>query len=135
MIFKSRQEAAQKIIKKLAESNSKDGSFFYLTPDSQNMTDFVSHHFKKESTALFDLLGSDQKIPDQIIIIDDGGVDAEEINEYTDLLRQKNKKVKITLAIAVIAEPELKKFEQLVDQFIYLHADPLFFNINQFYQN
>ncbi len=134
MIFTSRQEAAQKLISKLESSGLKDAEFFHLTPESETMAQFVAGHFQKKTRLLSALITKKEDVPKKIVIIDDGGVDAEEINEYTDILRKKNKKTNIALAIAVIAAQEQKRFEEFTDQLIYLHSEPLFFNINQFYQ-
>ncbi len=69
------------------------------------------------------------------ILVDDGNTNSVEYNEFTDKIRSLYQLAKIIIAIPVIPSSETQALEASCDTLIYLHADPYYFSVNQFYQN
>ena len=127
MIFKNFSESAQLLANKIAVEEINHPIFTFINPDAKDYCLLISHN----STAALDL-----KLPSpaNLVILDDGNTRAPEFSEYTARIRKNNPGTNIVIAIPVIPESEKEALKSACDSLIYLHSDPLFFSVNQFYQ-
>jgi len=72
--------------------------------------------------------------PQNLIIVDNGSTLAIEYDEFTDEIRKKHPTTKIIIAVPIIPESEINILSKNCDTLLYLHADPFFFSLEQFYQ-
>jgi hypothetical protein len=128
MIFKSYSESAQLLAARIAEEGIANPIFTFINPDAANYCHLVS-----PQAVIFDQLQLSPS-PSTLVILDDGSTPAAEYNEFTDRIRKNYPETYIVIAIPVIPESEKTTLESAGDSLLYLHADPLFFSINQFYQ-
>ncbi|MFA6518688.1 MAG: hypothetical protein WCV93_03530 [Candidatus Shapirobacteria bacterium] len=147
MVFKNRSESAQLLSQKIKEEIGADFALTYISPDSQSFAQLLANNLKTNPKFLPDLFSNSEakrspsqtdKFVDSLIrrfvIIDEGSTNSQEYNEFTDRIRKTFPQTKIIIAIPVIPESEKSQLEANCDTLIYLHADPYFFSINQFYQ-
>ena len=127
MIFKNYSESAKLLADKIKEEGIDNPVFTFINPDSEKYCQLVS-----PSVISFNQLHLSS--PSTLIILDDGSTKSLEYNEFTDQIRKKYPETFIVIAIPVIPESEKSTLESACDSLIYLHADPLFFSVNQFYQ-
>jgi hypothetical protein len=127
MIFKNYSESAQLLADKIKEEGIKNPVFTFINPDAESYCQLVS-----PIIIPFDKLHLPS--PSTLVILDNGSTNAVEYNEFTDRIRKKYSETYIIIAVPVIPESEKSTLESACDSLIYLHADPLFFSINQFYQ-
>lgn len=127
MIFKNYSESANLLAQKIAEEGLANPIFTYINPDARNYCLLISPILVEFQRLSF-------TIPSTLVILDNGSTNSVEYNEFTDRIRNKFPSTKIIIAIPVIPESEKAMLESVCDTLIYLHAEPLFFSINQFYQ-
>jgi len=126
MIFKNYSESAQLLAQKIKENfESTKYSLTFISPESKDFAQKVAEYLQT------DLNESTQ--PQNIIIIDNGSTPATEYNEFTDEIKKTHPTTNITLAIPLIPESEKDTLSQNCDTLLYLHADPYFFSVDQFY--
>jgi hypothetical protein len=132
-IFTTLSDSAAQLAAKIKDENIQNYSLFYISPDSQQFANMVAKILNTSVSEMFDpqLLIINYKF---LIIIDSGSSRASEFNEYTDVIRKKFPEINIIIAVPVIPESEKSTFESVCDTLIYIHSDPLFFSVNQFYQ-
>lgn len=128
MIFKNYSESAKLLADKIAEEGITNPVFTFINPDAEKYCRLVSPGVVP--FAKLQLSSS----PSTLIILDDGSTSAVEYNEFTDHIRETYPETNIIIAVPVIPESEKNTLESACDSLLYLHADPLFFSINQFYQ-
>jgi len=126
MIFKSYSEAASLLAQKIKEEGITNPIFTYINPDAKSFALLVSPN-------LIDFPNLDLTSPSTLVIIDNGSTNSVEYNEFTDKTRKNYPTTKIVLAIPVIPESEKATLVSVCDTLIYLHSDPYFFSINQFF--
>jgi hypothetical protein len=126
MIFSSYSEAANLLTKKIKEEGIANPTFTYINPDAKKFALLVS-------STLIDFSKLNLTSPSTLIIIDDGSTNSVEYNEFTDKIRKIYPSTKIILAIPVIPESEKATLESVCDTLIYLHSDPYFFSLSQFF--
>lgn len=133
MFFKNFSESATLLAQKIKAEEFVSFQLFFLNPDSEDFASKVAQELNASTT----LLSNPQQLDKEtrhIIIIDRGDTLAQEYNEFTDIIRKNNPSINITLAIPTIPTSEEHLFKQSCDTLIYLHSEPNFFSINQFYQ-
>lgn len=126
-IFKNYSDSAQQLFSRIKEE-SINPVFTYINPDAKNYCQLISSNLVEFSQLKL-------TTPSTLVILDDGSTNSVEFNEYTDRIRESSPTTKIFIAIPVIPESEKATLESVCDTLIYLHAEPLFFSINQFYQS
>lgn len=126
-IFKNYSDSAQRLTDKIAEEGIATPIFTYINPEAKGFCQLIS----PGSTYFFDLRLSG---PTTLVFLDDGSTRASEFVEYTDQIRQKHPQIQIIIAIPVIPQSEEEIFKANCDCLLTLHIEPLFFSINQFYQ-
>jgi hypothetical protein len=127
MIFKNYSESAQLLANKIAEEGINKPIFTCINPEVQNYCRLIAPN-------LIPFNELHLPSPSTLVILDDGSTPASEFNEFTDRIRKEYLETFIVIAIPVIPESEKKTLESACDSLLYLHAEPLFFSINQFYQ-
>lgn len=125
MIFKNYFESASLLAQKIKENFNENFSLTFVSSESKDYAQKVADILK--STL------NDSINPHQLIIIDNGSTLAEEYNEFTDEIRKKHPTINITLAIPIIPESEKETLNKICDTLLYLHSDPYFFSVDQFY--
>lgn len=125
MIFKNYSESASLLAQKIKENFDENLSLTFVSSESKDYAQKVADILK--STL------NDSINPHQLIIIDNGSTLAEEYNEFTDEIRKKHPTTNITLAIPIIPESEKETLNKICDTLLYLHSDPYFFSVDQFY--
>ncbi|MCX6726659.1 MAG: hypothetical protein NTY75_02460 [Candidatus Shapirobacteria bacterium] len=128
-IFKNYSDSARQLFSRVKEE-SINPIFTYINPDAKNYCLLVSSHLVE-----FSEIRNLKFVIRNLVILDDGSTNSVEFNEYTDRIRESSPTTKIIIAIPVIPESEKATLESVCDTLIYLHAEPLFFSINQFYQS
>ena len=134
MVFKNRAESAQLLSQRIREEVGADFTLTYISPDSQAFAQFVAQNLNSKLTFFPNSRFANSLIR-KFIIIDDGSTSSQEYNEFTDKIRRASPQTKIIVAIPVIPESEKSQLEANCDTLLYLHADPYFFSINQFYED
>ncbi|MEK7527867.1 MAG: hypothetical protein AAB574_02530 [Patescibacteria group bacterium] len=132
MIFKSYSEAASLLAQKIHQENFSDISLVYINPESKTFAELVANQLNLSLILLSDpqYLILNTKY---LILIDIGSTNSVEYNEFTDKIRKTYPSTKIILAIPVIPESEKTTLESVCDTLIYLHSDPYFFSLSQFF--
>jgi len=125
MIFKNYSESASLLAQKIKENFDKNFSLTFISQESADYAKKVAEYLNSDLNESLD--------PQNLIIIDDGSTLATEYNEYTDEIRKKHPTTNIIIAIPVIPESEKETLSENCDTLLYLHADPYFFSLNQFY--
>lgn len=133
MIFKNLSTAADLLSKLIKEANFSNFSLVYINSDSKDLADLVSANLDITAS----LLADPKKLitTRYLIIIDLGNTIATEYNEFTDIIRRSSPEVNLCLAIPVIPESEKEALLATFDQLFYLHADPYFFSVGQFFEH
>jgi len=126
MIFKSYSEAASLLANKIKEEGIANPIFTYINPDAKKFALLISPN-------LIDFSRLNLPSPSTLVIIDNGSTNSIEYNEFTDIIRKSYPTTKIILAIPVIPESEKATLESVCDTLIYLHSDPYFFSLSQFF--
>ena len=127
MIFKNYSESAKLLSDKITEEGIVNPIFTFINPDAENYCKLIS-----PSAIPFNLLNLPS--PSTLIILDDGSTNSSEYIEFTNQIRKKYPETFIVIAIPVIPESDKNLLESACDSLLFLHADPLFFSVNQFYQ-
>jgi hypothetical protein len=136
MIFKDRSESAQLLSQKIKEELTSSYLLTYIDSDSQKYCQLIADNLNQKLEFLPELLATGKlKDTPHLIILDDGQTDGQEFNEFTDKIRKEHSLVNITIAVPVIAQSEEKLFQAACDQLLTLVVEPLFFSVNQFYEN
>lgn len=130
MIFKNRADSANLLAQKIKEEIGADFTLVYINPDSKDYSQLLATNLSVSAYPFSNNLNFSHNL----LITDDGSTNAQEYNEFTDKIRKSFPQTKIIIAIPVIPESEKSILESNCDTLIYLHADPYFFSINQFYQ-
>lgn len=125
MIFKNYSESASLLAQKIKENFDHSFSLTFISSESKDYAQKVAEFLNVDL--------NDSIKPQQLIIVDNGSTLAEEYNEYTDNIRKKHPTTNITLAIPVIPESEKETLAKNCDTLLYLHSDPYFFSVDQFY--
>lgn len=133
MNFKNFSESASLLAQKIKTEELSSFQLFFVNSESENFASDVAQELGTTATLLLD--------PHQpfgetkyIIIVDRGDTLAQEYNEFTDVIRQNHPDKEIVLAIPTIPSAEEGLLKDVADILIYLHSEPNFFSINQFYQ-
>jgi len=129
MIFKNYSESAKLLADKIKEEGIVNPIFTFINPEAENYCKLISPNLIE-----FSVIRNLKFVIRNLIILDDGSTNSSEYNEFTDQIRKKYPETFIIIAIPVIPESEKSVLESAGDSLIYLHADPLFFSVNQFYQ-
>jgi hypothetical protein len=127
MIFKNYLEAANLLTNKIKEEGIVKPVFTFINPDAKKFALLVSPN-------LINFSDFQPTSPSTLIILDNGSTNAVEYNEYTDRIHKNFPTTKIVIAIPVIPESEKAVLESVCDTLIYLHSDPYFFSVNQFFE-
>jgi len=127
MIFKNYLEAANLLAAKIKEEGITNPIFTYISPESKNFASLVS-------PSLISFSDFKPTNPTTLVILDNGSTNAVEYNEFTDRIRKKYPTTNIIIAIPVIPESEKNTLESVCDTLIYLHSDPYFFSVDQFFE-
>ena len=125
MIFKNYSETASLLAQKIKE-NFDDFSLTFINQESEP--------FAKKVAEILGTNLNDSTTPKNLIIIDNGATLAEEYNEFTDEIKKTHPTTNIIVAIPIIPESEKEILEKICDTLLYLHADPYFFSLDQFYE-
>lgn len=128
MIYKNYSETAQLLSQKIQE-NFEDKNSYTITFINQESADFAKKICEFLQTDL-----TESVHPKNLIIVDNGSTLADEYNEFTDEIRKTHPTTKIILAIPIVPESEVEKLSENCDTLLYLHSDPYFFSLNQFYE-
>ena len=133
MNFKNFSESATLLAQKIKEEELSSYSLFFINYESEEFANLVAQELNQTTSLLEDpnTLNTNNKY---LIIIDRGDTLAQEYNEFTDILRQKFPSQQIVIAIPTIPSAEEGILKDVADILIYLHSEPNFFSINQFYQ-
>jgi len=126
MIFKNFSESAKLLTDKIKEEGVYNPIFTFINPDAESYCRLVSPYLAPSA-------GLKLPQPANLVILDNGTTRAPEFAEFTDRIRKTNPETFIVIAIPVIPESEKKSLESACDSLLYLHADPLFFSVDQFY--
>ena len=133
MIYKNPSQAASLLAEKIRQSNLANPCLFYLNPTAVAFCQLVAKQLSLPLTFLPDQISSLPPNPN-LIIIDDGSTRAVEYNESIDLVKKTSPTTNVTLAIPVIPASEKEILKNTADGLIYLHCEPLFFSVDQFYE-
>lgn len=126
MIFKNYSETAQLLAEKIKENFDKNFSLTFISQESAAYAQKIADNL---NTNLNESIN-----PKNLIIIDNGSTLAEEYNEFTDKIKRSLPSTNIIIAIPIIPESEKEILSQNCDTLLYLHADPFFFSVDQFYE-
>lgn len=126
-IFKNYSDSAAQLAQKITEEGIAHPIFTYINPDAYQ-------YCQKVNPSLVPFSNLNLSLASTLIILDDGSTSAVEYNEFTDRIHQQFSTTKVIIAIPVIPESEKPILQSACDTLIYLHADTLFFSVNQFYQ-
>ncbi|HBP50934.1 MAG: hypothetical protein US68_C0005G0053 [Candidatus Shapirobacteria bacterium GW2011_GWE1_38_10] len=126
MIFKNYSESAALLAQKIKENFGTDFTLTFINQESEAFAKKIA------DTLNTNLSGSIN--PHNLIIIDNGSTLAVEYNEFTDKIRKTHPGTNITLAIPIIPESEKALLSENCDTLLYLHSDPYFFSLDQFYE-
>lgn len=126
-IFKNFSDSTSQLLTRIQEETS-GPVFTYINPEAKNYCSLIS-------SDLIDINNYSSIAPTTLVILDDGSTRVSEYIEYTDRIRNLFPTTKIIIAVPVIPESEKTQFESICDTLMYLHSEPLFFEINQFYQS
>jgi len=136
MIFKNYSESASLLAQKIAElmGDTKIPSQVTLSKYSLTFINFESENFAKKVAENLgtNLIESIQ--PQNLVIIDDGSTVAVEYSEFINEIRKNHPTTRIILAIPIIPESEKEILLDNCDTLLYLHSDPYFFSLDQFYE-
>jgi len=126
MIFKNYSESAALQAQKIKDEFDGNFSLTFINPESETFAKKVAEYLN--STL-------DESVhPQYLVIIDNGITPSVEYNEFTDEIRKNHPSTDIIIAIPVIPESEKATLSQNCDTLLYLHADPYFFSVDQFYE-
>lgn len=135
MLFPSRQEAAKQLADLIIEEINPEKSLVCsLTQEGKVVGKTLAQQLDCEHIFLPDELGRDLSSVQYLIFADDGAVDVEEYNEFTESIRLKYPLIQTIFAIPVIAKSEEPLFKERCDRLFILHSDPYFFTADQFYE-
>jgi predicted phosphoribosyltransferase len=127
MIFKNYSESATLLAQKIKENFDSNFSLTFISQESAT--------FAKKISEILNTTLTDSIHPKNLIIIDNGSTLAVEYNEFTDTIRKTHPQTNIVIAIPIIPESEKSILSQNCDTLLYLHSDPYFFSLDQFYEN
>ncbi len=125
MIFKNYSESAKLLAQKIQD----DYQQYSLTFINSESADYAQKVAEFLHTNLNESLP-----PKNLIIIDNGSTLAEEYTQFTNEIRKAYPTTNIIVAIPIIPESELAILSQNCDTLLYLHSDPFFFSLDQFYE-
>ena len=126
MIFKNYSESAQLLAQKITENFDHNFTLTFISPESEAYAQKIASLLKTKLTNSIN--------PKNLIIIDNGSTSSTEYNEFTDEIRKTHPTTNIVIAIPIIPESEKTILSQNCDILLYLHSDPYFFSVNQFYE-
>jgi predicted phosphoribosyltransferase len=129
MIFKNYSDSAQILAKKILDNFP--GATIVVCLNSSHS------HLDQYRQKLSDFLNKQRQTPvdSNLLIISDPGLSQSADFEKPILaLRKLYPRLKIIVAIPVIAESQKTHLQSLCDSLIYLHSETLFFSLNQFYE-
>lgn len=133
MNFKNFSESATLLAQKIKIEEFTSFQLFFVNSESETFASKVAQELGATATLLLDPHQPLEQVK-YIIIIDRGDTLAQEYNEFTDIIRQSHPNKEIVLAIPTIPSAEEGILKDVADILIYLHSEPNFFSINQFYQ-
>lgn len=143
MIYKNYSETAKLLAEKIRELTDTNVETFCKTslPNkiispkySLTFISSESEDFAKKVAEYLDTSLTELVNPKNLIIIDNGATLAVEYNEFTNEIRKAHPTTKIILAIPIVPESEVDILSENCDTLLYLHADPYFFSLDQFYE-
>jgi predicted phosphoribosyltransferase len=138
MLFSSPQQSSQLLAQKLGEEFTSTSLLVFINSDAQKYCQLIAQNLSQPLSYLPDLLTPNTPSlilkHTSITILDDGSTPASEFTEFVTWLRQHHSSVNLAIATPVCSKSDEVIFQQLFDVFLCLHADPLFFSLNQFYQ-
>jgi predicted phosphoribosyltransferase len=126
MIFKNYSESATLLAQKIKDNFDSNFSLTFISQESAV--------FAKKVSEILNTTLTDSIHPQNLIIIDNGSTLAIEYNEFTDRIRKTHPQTNIIIAIPIIPESEKSILSQNCDTLLYLHSDPYFFSLDQFYE-
>lgn len=126
MIYKNYSETALLLAQKITENFKNNFSLTFISSESKDFAQKVADNL---GVKLVDTIN-----PQNLIIVDNGSTLAVEYDEFTDEIRKKHPTTKIIIAVPIIPESEINILSKNCDTLLYLHADPFFFSLEQFYQ-
>lgn len=129
MIFKNYSNSAQILAQKILDNFP--GATIIVCLNSSHP------HLNQYRQKLSNFLDEQRKTPvdSNLLIISDPGLSQSADFEKPILaLRKLYPRLKIVVAIPVIAESQKAHLQSLCDSLIYLHSEALFFSLNQFYE-
>lgn len=128
MIYKNYSETALLLAQKIKENfnNKNDYTLTFINQESAEFAKKVSEILLTDLTELIN--------PKNLIIIDNGTTLADEYDEFTNEIRKTHPNTKIILAIPIVPESEVEILSKNCDTLLYLHSDPYFFSLDQFYE-
>jgi len=127
MTFKNYSESAKLLADKIKEEGIANPIFTFINPDAASYCRLVTFN----PIAYADL---QLPTPANLVILDDGNTRASEFAPFTDRIRKIYPETNIIIAVPVIPESDIESLKSACDSLIYLHVDPYFFSVNQFYQ-
>lgn len=127
MIFKNYSESARMLADKIKEEGITNPVFTFINPDAESYCRLVT--FNPIASASLNL-----PTPANLVILDDGNTRAPEFAEFANRVRKNYPETNIVIAVPVVPESDIDALKSACDSLIYLHADPYFFSVNQFYQ-
>jgi predicted phosphoribosyltransferase len=138
MIFKDQNETARLIADKIKDelSLTKENSILgYINPDSKNFCKTITNHLKLQSHYLPQIFSKKSTADIRyFLIIDNGDTRGQEYNEFTDLIHKTFPSCQIIIATPVIPQSEENILKDCSDRLLFLHIEPLFFSMSQFYE-
>lgn len=135
MIYQNPQHSAQLLADKIKSEQFEDLLPVSINPDAFHYCQTIADQLSLKLTPLEVIIN--QNIPitqSHILILDDGSTRVGEYPEFVDYLRQKFPRTNIIIAVPFIPASEEAQFKQLAESLITLQVEPLFFSIDQFYQ-
>lgn len=126
MIFKNYSETATLLAQKIKDEFNDNFSLTFINPESEEFANKIGSIL---NTNLNELIN-----PQNLIIIDNGLTPSVEYNEFTDQIRKKHPTTNLIIAIPIIPESEKEILSENCDTLLYLHSDPYFFSVDQFYE-
>ena len=136
MIYKNYSETAQLLAQKIKEFMEEVETHDRASLPKYSLT-FINQESGPFAQKIAEILGTDlndSTTPKNLIIIDNGATLAQEYNEFTDEIKKTHPSTNIIIAIPIIPESEKEILEKNCDTLLYLHADPYFFSLDQFYE-
>lgn len=134
MIFKNRSDSALLLAAKIKLENLSDFLLTYINSDTESFCQIVADHLQAKLHYLPPIIAT-FKPPKNLFILDDGSTSSQEYNEYTDKIRKIAPQTQIIFAIPFIPQSEESSFKSNCDSLLTLHVEPLFFSVDQFYQD